>query len=94
MKRVVGVEGDSFSYEKGLPTMDILMKNNKENLGVVLEKDPSGRIMPKQGELTLKKNEYFVLGDHELSLDSRYFGKILQKQIVSFIKPVFTLSLK
>lgn len=72
IKRIIGKEGDT-----------ILIKDGKVFVNDI-ERDKNiytdGNI-----NITLKEKEYFVLGDNrKISNDSRHFGVITEKQILSF----------
>lgn len=91
IKIVVGVEGDSFKYKYSQKSGSYyILKNDKYNLGTVYQKDSKGNKLPRFGECTLQKDEYYVMGSHNKSFDSRYLGKISRKNIKKFAKPVFT----
>jgi len=81
VKRVIGLPGETIKYEKG-----VLYVNGE----VVEEKFISDEVklqtVTPYGndtfEITLAKNEYYVLGDNRgNSTDSRYFGAIKKSQI-------------
>ena len=44
-----------------------------------------------EGCRTLEGDELFVAGEHERSCDSRYFGVITTSDVVSTVRPVYTL---
>lgn len=81
VKRVIGLPGETIRYEKG-----ILYVN-----GEVVKEEFISEEVAKQTkllygsdtfEVTLKNDEYYVLGDNRgNSTDSRYFGPISKSQI-------------
>lgn len=77
LKRVVGVEGDL-----------VIRSGNKyyindELVAIAKDYSQSGERLNKYlvDEITIKKEEYFVIGDHKDSYDSRYFGLLPSSQI-------------
>ena len=74
LKKIKGVNGDSFT----------------EILAKILNKDSKGRNLPKISKITLKNGEYFLLGEHPYSLDSRYLGKFEEKDILYKVRPIIT----
>lgn len=72
IKRVIGLPGDTVSYDKG--KLYINGKYIKEKFSHAETKD--------FGTVTLDDDEYFVMGDNRtVSLDSRYIGPIKTKDI-------------
>ena len=81
IKRVIGLPGETVEIANG-------------NVKVFNDSDPNGFTLPEQEyleqlvtattrDVTLKSNEYFVLGDNRTaSLDSRYFGPVTKDAIV------------
>ncbi|MBR8700497.1 MULTISPECIES: S26 family signal peptidase [unclassified Fusobacterium] len=94
MKKVVGLSGDKFAYKKIGKLM--LITKNGEVLGYVHQKDRQNRPLPHKikGTVTLKDDEFFVMGDNIVSFDSRYFGTIRRDEIIKFAKPVFTFNIQ
>ena len=73
VKRIVAIPGDTISYESSA----ILVN------GEVIEKDYSDRWNLKVNTITLKENEYFIMGDNRgNSTDSRSFGTVHRSDIV------------
>ena len=71
IKKVAGMEGD------------IIDKTIKK----IYAKDSMGNPLPlKTGKYTLKKDEFFMLGDHERSFDSSYMGIIKREQMLKKAK--------
>ena len=85
LKKIKGINGDSFEVIEGS-----LIKNNTEIIAKVLSKDSKGRNLPKISKITLKNGEYFLLGEHPYSLDSRYLGKFEEKDILYKVRPIIT----
>ncbi|MBU1348865.1 signal peptidase I [Patescibacteria group bacterium] len=81
IKRVIGLPGETVEISNG-------------NVRIFNDDKPNGFLLPEQEYLdqeytaatrtvTLKTNEYFVMGDNRVSsLDSRYFGPIERDDIV------------
>lgn len=78
IKRVVGVPGDEIQIDD--QTGELLVNGVVRQESYIYE-----RTEPKEGNeypLVLKKDEYFVLGDHrENSKDSRNYGPVGKKKI-------------
>ena len=85
LKKIKGVNGDSFEI-----IGEDLIKNDTEILAKILNKDSKGRNLPKISKITLKNGEYFLLGEHPYSLDSRYLGKFEEKDILYKVRPIIT----
>lgn len=83
LKKIKGINGDSFEVIEGS-----LIKNNTEIIAKVLSKDSKGRELPKISKIILKNGEYFLLGEHPHSLDSRYLGKFQEKDILYKVSPI------
>lgn len=83
LKKIKGINGDSFEVIEGS-----LIKNNTEIIAKVLSKDSKGRELPKIFKIILKNGEYFLLGEHPHSLDSRYLGKFQEKDILYKVRPI------
>ncbi len=80
IKRVIGLPGERIVINEN----KIMIFNEENSNGFVLEEDylqnhyTSGKI-----DLTLGKNEYFVLGDNrEVSYDSRKWGPVKRERII------------
>lgn len=90
LKKVVGLENDSFEVEERKLIGKVIVKNKEEVLGLVSDYDTKGRKLKHIENITVGKNEYFVMGTSERSYDSRYFGTIKKESILYFAKPVLT----
>lgn len=78
LKRVTAVEGDNVEVRD-----KTLYINNEEYwLAKIKEKDSKGLLLPRMKNQILEKDEYFVLGTHPTSFDSRYYGTIKREVIL------------
>jgi len=77
IKQIVGVVGDTICRRR----QEILI--NGVTVAVAQRRDRLGRALPKwQGCHILTKDTVFLLQDHPLSFDSRYFGPIDRRLII------------
>lgn len=81
VKRVIGLPGETIRYEKG-----VLYINGEVVKEEFITEDVAKQTKLLYGsdtfEVTLKEDEYYVLGDNRgHSTDSRYFGPIKESQI-------------
>lgn len=73
IKRIIGVPGDT------IKCIDNIIYINNEKYDDKYANNPTSDF----DEITLKDDEYFVLGDNrKVSEDSRYFGPVKEKYIV------------
>lgn len=74
VKRIVAIPGDTITYDETLKTISVN--------GTVIEETYGERWALKVNTITLKENEYFVMGDNRgNSTDSRCFGTIKRSDI-------------
>lgn len=80
IKRVVGLPGETAIVKDG----KVMIKNSQHLEGFVLDESKYfNKYTGKDTELTLKENEYFVLGDNrDVSSDSRTWGSVPKSLIV------------
>ncbi len=72
IKRVIGMPGDTVAIKDGEIYINDKKIEDKYAYGMTSDYD----------RITLKSDEYFILGDNRLiSKDSRYFGPIKEKEI-------------
>lgn len=90
MKKVAGIEGDTFSVEKMPDGLLFLYKNGNEIVGPVALKDSKNRELSHISYLKLKKDEYFLIGESSNSYDSRYFGIVKKNEILYKAKAILT----
>lgn len=81
IKRVIGLPGESISYENGRLYIDGV------ELADAFAEDTADFDLTKEFHIDkIPQNAYFVLGDNrELSQDSRSFGYIVEKEIVGIV---------
>jgi signal peptidase I len=80
IKRVIGLPGETIKVEKG----EVSIKQDADFFVLDESKylDQSVKT-PGSKEITLKDNQYFVMGDNRgVSLDSRFFGALEKKLII------------
>lgn len=81
IKRVIGLPGETIEIEKGVVTI-----KNEENPDGMKIDEPYVSLIVDDGrdmKVTLKENEYFVMGDNRpASSDSRSWGPLDEKYIV------------
>lgn len=79
VKRVIGLEGETIQIKNG----EVYVNGERLN-----EPYAAGKTYPHFGPYTIKKGNYFVLGDNRFgSLDSRHFGTVPLDRIEGKIKP-------
>lgn len=87
IKRVAALEGDEICREGTRILID------KVVVAYARLEDSEGRVMPQWvGCFTLKRDEVFLLNDHESSLDGRYFGATNHASVIGVAAPVWTFS--
>lgn len=91
-----GGRGKVLKTIQGMPGDDVVINQfgvsiNGKRIANSLpqSKDRFGRKMPQTNlHRKLKDNEYILIGNHPLSLDSRYLGPIMKSQILFSVKPL------
>jgi signal peptidase I len=84
IKRVAGLSGDTICRERA--TVTIRGSLVQASLG-----DERGNNLPSwSGCRTLLAGEFFLLGDHAGSFDSRYFGAVTRQELSGTYKAVMT----
>ena len=77
IKRVVGVEGDMVCRR------DLQIVVGGVTVAVARKRDDEGRLLPDwRGCHRMTADDVFLLQDHHLSFDGRYFGPVKRSQIV------------
>lgn len=89
LKIIQGKEGDVFSLEETKVGKRIV-KNGTTVLGIAFLQDRQGRAFITPKEWKVGKGEYFLMGEHPRSYDSRYFGPIKAEYITRKACPVWT----
>lgn len=82
IKRIIGLPGETVEVAEG----EVKIYNDEHPNGLTLNEDiylPEEYLSAGKRVLTLKADEYFVMGDNRpASLDSRYFGAVKRDAIV------------
>jgi len=82
IKRIIGLPGETVEVNNGV----VKIYNIENPSGKILDESsylPKGRITTGNMKISLKENEYFVLGDNRnASSDSRSFGPINKSAVV------------
>jgi len=92
LKRIVGVKGDIVILNNlGITINNSLLRNSKP-----LTHDSQNRTVMHNNleNRMLLDREYIVKGDSSKSFDSRYFGIVKQDEIITTVKPIFTLNVE
>lgn len=89
LKIIQGKEGDVFSLEE-TEIGKRIVKNGTIVLGFAFLQDGQGRAFITPKEWKVGKGEYFLMGKHPRSYDSRYFGPIKAEYITRKACPVWT----
>jgi len=80
LKRVIGLPGDEVEIKDGL----VYVNSKKLDEPYLIGNDKTKLVQPGSLKVTIKQNEYFVLGDNrEHSRDSRELGPIPKSNVVS-----------
>lgn len=82
LKQIVGVAGDRYQVADSVEINGVEM----EQSGVL---DSGPEPLKKKG--TLADGEWFILGKHRKSYDSRYIGPVTTEQIVNILEPFLVL---
>lgn len=89
-KKIVAINGDFVEVnQNGVFINNAPLPNSK-----IFNKDSQGNPLPfKPFKKFLKSNEYFVMGEHIKSYDSRYFGTInIKNNQINKLKPILLWS--
>jgi len=79
IKRIIGLPGEALKIEKS----KIIIYNLENPNGITIEEDYIDEETQGEIDISLKKDEYYVLGDNrEHSSDSRSFGTVPKENIV------------
>lgn len=89
LKKVIASSGDYITLQKHLYVNGIKIPNTQRYLhDAKLQLLPQPTYKAKQ----LKESELFVISDHYAkSFDSRYFGTVLQEDVISHMKALYTI---
>jgi len=81
-KRVIGLPGDKIMLNNG----DVYLNGEKLTENYVTGKTYPGNFLKDGQEITIPKNNYFVMGDNRMySSDSREWGFVLQANITNIL---------
>lgn len=82
IKRIIGLPGETVEIGNGV----VKIYNVENPSGIILDESaylPKGRITEGNMKISLKEDEYFVMGDNRgASSDSRVFGPISKDKVV------------
>jgi signal peptidase I len=83
IKRIIGLPNEKILIKEG----KIVIHNNQYLDGLVLNEEYISSQTPGDIEISLKENEYFMLGDNRyLSYDSRSWGVLLEENIIGLAR--------
>ena len=84
LKTIKGIPGDEVLINR----FGVLVNGERVANSLPQSEDSFGRKMPIYDlQRTLKDDEFILMGEHSLSLDSRYLGPINRAQIMFPVKP-------
>jgi signal peptidase I len=84
IKRVAGLSGDLVCRQDGVVTI-------KKSALVAARSDRQGNhLQAWNGCRILSPNQVFLLGDHQASFDSRYFGPVPRNELVGIYRAAIT----
>ena len=79
IKRIIGLQGETIEISQG----EVKIYNSQSPRGKILDEPYIKSLTKDNTKVSLKTNEYFVLGDNrEHSSDSRNWGPISKKNII------------
>ncbi len=87
MKKVVGVPGEWVHVAR--EGVKAGLNGFTMPASSPMEKDSDGQVMPLSlGDFALREGEFWVMGIHSKSYDSRYYGPIKAESIIATMKPL------
>lgn len=90
LKYIRGTPGDEIILETTKLKLGKTITKNGEVLGIALYRDTYGQSFSLPDRFIVQKGEYFIMGEHYKSYDSRYFGPVDGIYITRKAIPIWT----
>lgn len=88
IKRIGGMTGDAIAVRAD----GVYVNNRKIADSAPMAHDPAGRPLPviAGASFALGSHQVLLMGENQLSFDSRYYGAVGEDAVVSVLKPIWT----